>query len=195
VAHALLRLSARNRYCPPRSRTRTRGVFARSVGSCGATGLFHEYRVGCQCLEAKVDCSANRTSSMNCCGWNCDGLPRTKPQFYAALQVDHKQAFYDKKQLIGGWMEMPWVHIVKHSEAQTTPIYPADYRVSIGLRNSSCLTGEVCDHKRWIFDRFVRIRIGCNHMSRIARHRLSARIRPWAPHELRSLLGLVGSTI
>ena len=32
---------------------------------------------------------------MNCCGWNCDALPRMEPQFYAALQVDNKQAFYD----------------------------------------------------------------------------------------------------
>src|SRR5580704_15130311 len=44
-----------------------------------ASWLFQEYRVGCQRLETKVHCSANRTSSMNCCGWNCDGLPRTEP--------------------------------------------------------------------------------------------------------------------
>jgi hypothetical protein len=39
--------------------------------------------------------------------------PRTKRQFYAALEVDNQQALYDKEQLIGSWMD--------------------DYQVSIGL--------------------------------------------------------------
>jgi adenylate cyclase, class 2 len=125
---------------------------------------------------------------MNCCGWNCDGLPRTEPQFYAALQVDSKQAFYDKEQLIGGGMEMPSVHVGEHGETQTTPIHLADHRISIGLRNSGCLSSEVYDYKRWIFDRFVRVRPGCNHMSRIARHRLSAMARRCSRQQYRQTL-------
>lgn len=105
---------------------------------------------------------------MDCSRRNCDGLPRAEPQFQAALQVDDKQTLYDKEQLIGGRMEVPSVHVVKHSETQTAPVHLADYQIPIGFRNGRRLCGEVYDRKRWIFDRLVRIRIGCNHMYRIA---------------------------
>jgi len=105
---------------------------------------------------------------MNYSRRNCDGLPRAEPEFQVALQVDDKQTLYDKEQLVGGRMEVPSVHVVKYSETQTTPVHPADHQIPIGFRNGRRLCGEVYDRKLWVFDRLVRIRIGCNHMYRIA---------------------------
>src|SRR3981189_1166074 len=94
---------------------------ARLEGSGRSIGLFHKHGVRCQRLEAKVDCSANPTSSINCSRRNCDGLPRAELQFQSSLQVDGKQTLYDKEQLIGGRMQVPAGHVLTHTETQTTP--------------------------------------------------------------------------